>query len=430
MSRDTVYNSGLKGQNKTDRMTQKMCEARTGIEQVTILRGKDGFGFTICSDSPVRIQAVDPGKNCLLSGGPADQAGLQQSDTVLQLNGQPVKHWKCVDLAHAIRNSLSEITVVVWRTGPSVKTKFEGLIHHPSCKASNYGTPVSPAKDKRGDRMAPPLPAHHHTSRRTVVNGSEGVGGGGSGAGILWGERRTAVDGKTSTQTLRGTRVKASNGDNYIILSPVNPGSQALGSIYGDKHRTLSKSPNGFLVPRLDYNTTRSALIRTVPMPETVITLPGGQMFPTPQSSVPPPPTANAQSAPGLASRTCFLRRSANSKSNTQHSGNYQQNFANYQNCTIVRSHMPHANYGTYVKVTPKILIFPIFVQPIDLCSPNRTLMISEEMILYESKHFSIKVTIFIYSDLMLVTREDELGRCNVLQNPLYLRQLQLRDGE
>uniref|UniRef100_A0A8C2IMK8 Regulator of G-protein signaling 3-like n=1 Tax=Cyprinus carpio TaxID=7962 RepID=A0A8C2IMK8_CYPCA len=353
---------------------------------VTILRGKDGFGFTICSDSPVRIQAVDP-------GGPADQAGLQQSDTVLQLNGQPVKHWKCVDLAYAIRNSLSEITVVVWRTGPSVKTKFEGLIHHPSCKASNYDTPVSPAKDKRGDRTAPPLPAHHHTSRRTVVNGSEGVGGGGSGAGILWGERRTAVDGKTSTQTLRGTRVKASNGDNYIILSPVNPGSQALGSIYGDKHRTLS-----------------------------------GQMFPTPQSSVPPPPTANAQSAPGLASRTCFLRRSANSKSNTQHSGNYQQNFANYQNCTIVRSHMPHANYGTYVKVTPKILIFPIFVQPIDLCSPNRTLMISEEMILYESKHFSIKVTIFIYSDLMLVTREDELGRCNVLQNPLYLRQLQLRD--
>uniref|UniRef100_A0A8C1S1F1 Regulator of G-protein signaling 3-like n=1 Tax=Cyprinus carpio TaxID=7962 RepID=A0A8C1S1F1_CYPCA len=301
--------------------------------------------------------SVDP-------GGPADQAGLQQSDTVLQLNGQPVKHWKCVDLAYAIRNSLSEITVVVWRTGPSVKTKFEGLIHHPSCKASNYGTPVSPAKDKRGDRMAPPLPAHHHTSRRTVVNGSEGVGGGGSGAGILWGERRTAVDGKTSTQTLRGTRVKASNGDNYIILSPVNPGSQVDKSI----------------------------------------------------------------SAPGLASRTCFLRRSANSKSNTQHSGNYQQNFANYQNCTIVRSHMPHANYGTYVKVTPKILIFPIFVQPIDLCSPNRTLMISEEMILYESKHFSIKVTIFIYSDLMLVTREDELGRCNVLQNPLYLRQLQLRD--
>ncbi|RXN29895.1 regulator of G- signaling 3-like isoform X2 [Labeo rohita] len=122
-------------------------------------------------------------------------------------------------------------------------------------------------------------------------------------------------------------------------------------------------------------------------------------MYSTPQASVPQPPAASAQTAPGLASRTCFMRCSGKSK--TQHSGNYQQNsnFANYQNCTIVRSHVPHTNYGTYVKVTPKILIFPIFVQ----------------------------VTIFIYTDLMLVTREDELGRCNVLQNPLYLRQLQLQ---
>lgn len=74
----------------------------------------------------------------------------------------------------------------------------------------------------------------------------------------------------------------------------------------------------------------------------------------------------------GLSSRTGFLRRSNNSKttktSSTSTSAgvpNYQQqnaNFANYQNCTIVRSHTPHGNYG-YVKVAPKILIFPIFVQ-------------------------------------------------------------------
>lgn len=88
-------------------------------------------------------------------------------------------------------------------------------------------------------------------------------------------------------------------------------------------------------------------------------------MLPTPQVSVPLPPAASAQSAPGLASRTCFLRHSGNSNSKTQHSGNYLQNsnFANYQNCTIVRSHLPHSHYGTYVKMTPKILIFPIFVQ-------------------------------------------------------------------
>uniref|UniRef100_A0A8C7YL26 Si:ch211-154e10.1 n=1 Tax=Oryzias sinensis TaxID=183150 RepID=A0A8C7YL26_9TELE len=146
-------------------------------------------------------------------------------------------------------------------------------------------------------------------------------------------------------------------------------------------------------------------------------------------------PGGVSSSGSGMSSRTGFLRRSNNSKtskgsSTSTNAGipNYQQqnaNFANYQNCTIVRSHTPHANYG-YVKVAPKILIFPIFVQPLDLCS--RTLTISEELILHESKHHSSKVTVFVYSDLMLVTRETEPGRCNVLQSPLFLRHLRLQD--
>lgn len=41
--------------------------------------------------------------NLSLAGGPAEKAGLQQLDTVLQLNEQPVEHWKCVELAHEIR---------------------------------------------------------------------------------------------------------------------------------------------------------------------------------------------------------------------------------------------------------------------------------------------------------------------------------------
>uniref|UniRef100_A0A671UZI8 Regulator of G protein signaling 3 n=1 Tax=Sparus aurata TaxID=8175 RepID=A0A671UZI8_SPAAU len=355
---------------------------------VTILRGKDGYGFTICSDSPVRVQAVDP-------GGPADQAGLQQLDTLLQLNGQPVEQWKCVDLAHAIRNSANEITVVVWRTGPSAKPSFEGLIHRPSYKpsasSSNYDAPSPPARRRVPDvgtsktpPAVPPLPAHHRATaaRRLLVNGSDAGNSSGVGVGTLrWGAQGGSaeeLDGKPRhlhhphTATLKGTRVKASNGDNYIILAPINPGSQ------------VPQSGGG-----------------------------GG----------------------GLSSRTGFLRRSNNSKttktSSTSTSAgvpNYQQqnaNFANYQNCTIVRSHTPHGNYG-YVKVAPKILIFPIFVQPLDLCS--RALIISEEMILHESKHHSLKVTVFVYTDLMLVTREDEPGRCNVLQSPLYLRQLRLQD--
>ncbi|XP_034457773.1 regulator of G-protein signaling 3a isoform X2 [Hippoglossus hippoglossus] len=403
---------------------------------VIILRGKDGYGFTICSDSPVRVQAVDP-------GGPADQAGLQHLDTLLQLNGQPVEQWKCVDLAHAIRNSTNEIKVVVWRTGPSAKPNFDGLIHRPSYKpsTSNYDTPSPPTRRRAPDKTppaVPPLPAHHRATaaRRLLVNGSEAGNSSGLGMGTLaWGAQGGSaeeLDGKPRhlhhphTATLKGTRVKASNGDNYIILAPINPGSQILRPVYQDDQGTLAR------------------------------------LYPTRQGSGPQPQTqagggragfsggpsggvggggggggggSSSGGGGGFSSRTGFLRRSNNSKTTKTSStstnaggSNYQQqnaNFANYQNCTIVRSHTPHGNYG-YVKVAPKILIFPIFVQPLDLCS--RTLIISEEMILHESKHHSLKVTVFVYNDLMLVTREDEPGRCNVLQSPLYLRQLRLQD--
>ncbi|KAM6902177.1 regulator of G-protein signaling 3a isoform 2-T2 [Xenentodon cancila] len=394
------------------------------LPQVTILRGKDGYGFTICSDSPVRVQAVDP-------GGPADQAGLQQLDTVLQLNGQPVEQWKCVDLAHAIRNSASEITVVVWRTGPSAKPNFDGLIHRPSYKpsTSNYEAPSPPTRRHAPDvgpskapPAVPPLPAHHRAAaaRRLLVNGSEAGNGINVGRGTLaWGAQGGSaeeLDGKPRllhhppTATLKGTRVKASNGDNYIILAPINPGSQILRPVYQDNQGTLAAG----------YSRLHSTRQTTGPQAQGGGAFSGG---------------GGGGGGGGLSGRTGLLRRSNNFKlskgsSTSTNAGvpNYQQqnaNFANYQNCTIVRSHTPHANYG-YVKVAPKILIFPIFVQPLDLCS--RTLIISEEMILHESKHHSLKVTVFVYNDLMLVTRENEPGRCNVLQSPLYLRHLRLQD--
>ncbi|XP_061655884.1 regulator of G-protein signaling 3a isoform X5 [Phyllopteryx taeniolatus] len=392
---------------------------------VTILRGKDGYGFTICSDSPVRVQAVDP-------GGPADQAGLQQLDTLLQLDGQPVEQWKCADLAHAIRNSANEITVVVWRSGPSAKPNFEGLIHRPSYKpsTSNYEKPSPPARQRAPDLgigrtppAVPPLPAHHRTAaaRRLLVNGCDGIAGGTGVLGVdtlRWGAQGGSaeeLDGKPRhlqhphTATLKGTRVKASNGDNYIILAPFNPGSQILRPVYQDNQGTFASR----LYPTRQASGAQNQAAGSG----------GGVGTFSPGSSGGGP----------FSGRTGFLRRSNNGKTakNTPTGAgvpNYPQqsaNFANYQNCTIVRSHVPHGNYG-YVSMAPKILIFPIFVQPLDVCS--RALIITEEMILHESKNHSLKVTVFVYTDLMLVTREDEPGKCNVLQSPLYLRHLRLQD--
>ncbi|XP_026795916.3 regulator of G-protein signaling 3 isoform X1 [Pangasianodon hypophthalmus] len=350
---------------------------------VTILRGKDGFGFTICSDSPVRVQAVDP-------GGPAHQAGLQQLDTVLQLNGQPVEHWKCVDLAHAIRNCRNEITVVVWRTMPVMKPYYEGLIHRPSYKTSGFDS-MSPAT--KTQNKTPPLlsrPSNHKLSRRKKGNSSESAGNGTREPTWSWTGKREENDYKTRTQTLKGTRVTSSNGDNYIILSP---GNQILQPVYPDSNGTLG-------------------------------TL--GRIYQTHSSQGIQQSTAYLQDT-GVEARAT-LRRSLNSKTATIPPSSYRQSFANYQNCTLVQSHLPHSSYGTYVSLAPKILIFPVFVQPLDLCSPERTLLLSEEMILHDSTNMALKATVFIYTDLMLLTREDEPGRCNVLQSPLYLHQIQLQD--
>lgn len=90
-----------------------------------------------------------------------------------------------------------------------------------------------------------------------------------------------------------------------------------------------------------------------------VFRTPAGWMYP-PGNVNPPQPHAT----PSLMSRTNFLRRSGHKSKSTATSYQPSSNLVNYQNCTIVRSHVPtHTNYGAYVKVAPKVLIFPIFVQ-------------------------------------------------------------------
>lgn len=67
--------------------------------------------------------------------------------------------------------------------------------------------------------------------------------------------------------------------------------------------------------------------------------------------------------------------------------------------------------------------------QPLDLCNPARTLLLTEELLLYEGRNKAAEVTLFAYSDLLLFTKEDEPGRCNVLRNPLYLQSVKLQEG-
>ncbi|XP_054440472.1 regulator of G-protein signaling 3 isoform X1 [Pteronotus mesoamericanus] len=335
----------------------KVCSERR-YRQITIPRGKDGFGFTICCDSPVRVQAVD-------SGGPAERAGLQQLDTVLQLNERPVEHWKCVELAHEIRSCPSEIILLVWRMVPQVKPGPDGgVLRRASCKSTHDLQSPPNKREKNCTHGAQARPEQRH-SCHLVCDSSDGLLLGG------W-ERYTEVAKRGGQHTLPAlSRATAPTDPNYIILAPLNPGSQLLRPVY--------------------------------------------QEDAIPEESGSP---SKGKSYTGLGKKSRLMKTVQTMKGH-----------GNYQNCSVMRPHTPHSSYGTYVTLAPKVLVFPVFVQPLDLCNPARTLLLSEELLLYEGRNKAAEVTLFAYSDLLLFTKEDEPGRCNVLRNPLYLQSVKLQEG-
>ncbi|XP_036185651.1 regulator of G-protein signaling 3 isoform X4 [Myotis myotis] len=284
--------------------------------KITIPRGKDGFGFTICCDSPVRVQAVD-------SGGPADRAGLQQLDTVLQLNERPVEHWKCVELAHEIRSCPSEIILLVWRLVPQVKPGPDGgVLRRASCKSAHDLQLPPNKREKNCAHGAQARPEQRH-SCHLVCDSSDGLLLGG------W-ERYTEVAKRGGQHTLPAlSRATAPTDPNYIILAPLNPGSQLLRPVY--------------------------------------------QEDAIPEESGSP---SKGKSYTGLGKKSRLMKTVQTMKGH-----------GNYQNCSVMRPHTPHSSYGTYVTLAPKVLVFPIFVQPLDLCNPARTLLLSEELLLYEGRN-------------------------------------------
>uniref|UniRef100_H3C9V7 Uncharacterized protein n=1 Tax=Tetraodon nigroviridis TaxID=99883 RepID=H3C9V7_TETNG len=334
------------------------------LPQINIVRGKDGFGFTICSDSPVKVQAVD-------TGGPAHQSGLCQGDVVLQLNGLPVETWKCIDLAHAIRSCPSRIVLVVWRCLPELRSAYskefycklrdrsEGWLLFPPETTTDTKLKSHSLKSKDGPRRG----------RGSRFQSSFDA------LGSLWRvlKKEVCEEDQEVSDFSWVTQVTSSAGDNYIILSPVNTGGQAiLLQLYSVWH--LPKEPQVGLL-------AHSLIGQTSTLPPTV-------------SSASP------------------------------------SSYGNYQNCTIVQSHRLSTSFGAHCTLAPKTLIFPVFVQPLDLCTPERTLLMAEEMVLHQPDLlYCREVTVLIYSDLLLFTREDEAGRYNVLQTPQYLNTLQLKEG-
>ncbi|XP_049618636.1 regulator of G-protein signaling 3 isoform X2 [Syngnathus scovelli] len=210
-------------------------------QRVSVTRGLDGFGFTICCDGPVRVQAVD-------TGGPAHRSGLRRGDALLQLNGLPVEMWKCGELAHAIRSCPSRIILVVRRGSPVVRTCSETLLR------------LTAAGESAAAPLHQPAPGKHGRCRRrrgSLVSSGLGV------LGSLWRDRKEDKEEEKGgeeppcTSTLKGTRVTSSQGDNYIILEQLThpvfeDRSTTLGRPYQSHHpgRALAYEPTDSVGPR------------------------------------------------------------------------------------------------------------------------------------------------------------------------------------
>nr|XP_048315373.1 regulator of G-protein signaling 3 isoform X4 [Myodes glareolus] len=262
-------------------------------------------------------------------------------------------------------NCPGEIILLVWRVVPQIKPGPDGgVLRRASCKSTHDLLSPPNKREKNCTHGAPSRPEQRH-SCHLVCDNSDGLLLGG------W-ERYTEVGKRSGQHTLPAlSRATTPTDPNYIILAPLNPGSQLLRPVYQEDA-----------------------------IPEE------------------PGTTAKGKSYTGLGKKSRLMKTVQTMKG-----------YNNYQDCSALRPHVPHSSYGTYVTLAPKVLVFPVFVQPLDLCNPARTLLLSEELLLYEGRNTASQVTLFAYSDLLLFTKEDEPGRCDVLRNPLYLQSVKLQEG-
>ena len=66
------------------------------LPQISIPKGKNGFGFTFVGELPPKVGRVD-------RASPAEQAGIKKGDLVIKVNGQNVSRSSCEGVAHLVK---------------------------------------------------------------------------------------------------------------------------------------------------------------------------------------------------------------------------------------------------------------------------------------------------------------------------------------
>uniref|UniRef100_UPI00358F453A regulator of G-protein signaling 3-like isoform X2 n=1 Tax=Myxine glutinosa TaxID=7769 RepID=UPI00358F453A len=353
------------------------------IIKIGMTRGPNGYGFTICCDAPVRVQSIDP-------GGSAARVGLLSLDTIVGLNERPVDGWKCVELASAIRNCPSSITVTVHRLhhrltvsakAPSTEIPFPRV-----ARVSTQHSPVNfpeaaataQALSLDGHDQNPPVPV----SRRLEPLGKE-----------------TRVDPEFQSHGV-GAQGRLLG---QFAGTPVLKGCKNVGRIAAemDENRNHVDHLGANLRPA---NCTGADSVARWQVTCSVETSSDST------DAIPKRLEHDSKQSEGSVEDSSAGRHVASHCLKSSHLQSRQQSIQGLTQLGITLQ---------------KPLVFPLSVQPLDLHAPVRTLLCTQEACLRTPGGLQ-PVCVFVYSDLLLLAQESERGEYCVLRDPLYLQWLRI----
>ncbi|XP_064616351.1 uncharacterized protein LOC135480446 [Liolophura sinensis] len=97
---------------------------------ITVLRGKNGFGFSVIESCPVRIGRVD-------KASPAEEAGLKKGDCIVRVNGRNVSRSTADSVVKLVKHSSGKLVLDVQRSQEVCIEKMDKSPWRPSSSMQN-----------------------------------------------------------------------------------------------------------------------------------------------------------------------------------------------------------------------------------------------------------------------------------------------------
>ncbi|KAG8200126.1 hypothetical protein JTE90_018915 [Oedothorax gibbosus] len=134
-----------------------------GVRTVEISRGKNGFGFTISGQAPCIL-------SCIITGSPAEKAGLRPGDFLIAVNGQNVSKAPHDDVVHLIGNSsgLLKLQIAENYYSDSSEEEFISKPKYPNKLRNRHPNSVSRAEKVVQDLQTGALFVDHITGHPVV----------------------------------------------------------------------------------------------------------------------------------------------------------------------------------------------------------------------------------------------------------------------